>query len=338
MADHSVKPAARVRASAPVRLDFAGGWTDVAPYWTESRGLVVNAAIEIRAEVELTLGGSGYRLRSDDLGRTLEVPDMGGLEKRGDLDLLRAAIRMNALGPCALRTWSAAPAGSGLGSSGALDVALVAALARATARTLTPVEMAEEAWQLEAVEAALPGGRQDQYAAALGGFHRLDFDHGAVKVRPLRVEPAFAAELERRILVCYTGQSRVSSNTIARVMSAYVRREAGVAAALDRMVAVAERMTEALEAADLALVGRLLSDNWTAQQALDREMRTGLMASLELAMAGCGSLGGKAAGAGAGGSMFFVIGGDVDQARTAATALGARLVPFRWATQGVRVW
>ena len=333
-----MNPPGPIRASAPARLDFAGGWTDVSPYAAESRGLVVNAAIDLRAEVELVMGGSGYRLRSDDLGRSLDVADLGGLEKRGDLDLLRAAIRMNGLGPCALRTWSAAPPGSGLGSSGALDVALVAALAQATGRRLTAGEMAEEAWQLEAVEAALPGGRQDQYAAALGGFSRLEFDHGVVRAGRLAVDPAFAAELERRIVICYTGQSRVSSNTIARVMTAYVGRDPRVVGALDRIGGVAERMAGALEAADLALVGSLLSENWAAQQQLDDGIRTDLMTALERTMNDCGSLGGKAAGAGAGGSMFFLIDGDVDRARVAATELGARLIPFRWTTQGVHAW
>jgi galactokinase/mevalonate kinase-like predicted kinase len=100
---------------------------------------------------------------------------------------------------------------------------------------------------------------------------------------------------------------------------------------------VAARMTEALRAADLAQVAALLSENWCHQQALDPGMRTPDMARLEDALAGVGALGGKAAGAGAGGSMFFVV-RDPARAAEAARAAGARVLPVAWAPEGVRAW
>jgi len=319
------------RASAPVRLDFAGGWTDVAPFATEERGVVVNAAIELRARAEVELGGDRYVLQSEDLGKT------AGLRGRGDsLDLLRVALRRSGLGYCAVRTRSDVPPGSGLGSSGAMGVALVAALDAARSASRGRLELAEEAFRLEAVEAALPGGKQDQYAAALGGFNRMSFACGNVVVEPLEPESQFASELERSIVVCYTGTSRVSSNTISRVMSAYARQDPEVVDALRRIAEIAERMAEAVRSADLALVGRLLTMNWLEQQRLDRGMRTDEMARLESAMESAGALGGKAAGAGAGGSMFFVV-ADAKRAALAAEAAGARVLPFRWARQGVTV-
>lgn len=317
------------RASAPVRLDFAGGWTDVAPFATEERGVVVNAAIELRARAEVELGGDRYVLQSDDLGKTAEL--RGAADS---LDLLRVALRHSGLGYCSVRTRSDVPPGSGLGSSGAMGVALVAALDAARSARRGPLELAEQAFQLEAVEAALPGGKQDQYAAALGGFNRMSFARGTVVVEPLDPDPQFASELEQRIVVCYTGTSRVSSNTISRVMNAYVRRDPEVVDALRRIAEVAEKMAEAVRSADLALVGRLLTMNWQEQQRLDPGMRTDEMARLESAMASAGALGGKAAGAGAGGSMFFVV-ADAQRAVEAAQAAGARVLPFRWARQGV---
>lgn len=324
-------------ASAPVRLDFAGGWTDVPPCATEMGGVVVNAAIELRAWASVEPAES-YELRSDDLGLVLTPRGPEDFEPNGELDLLKAAVRMTGIGPCRLHTRSDAPPGSGLGSSGALDVALVAALAAQTGEQLTPTAMAERAWQLEAVEAALPGGRQDQYAAALGGFHRLGFSAAGVEVEPLALDDALREELARRLVVCYTGRSRLSAKTIARVMDKFAKGDAVVTGALRGLAEVAESMAAALGAGDLAEIGRLLSRNWDLQQALDPGMSTPEMGRLERLMHDAGSLGGKAAGAGAGGSMFFLMGGDPARGHEAAQAAGATVLPVQWATKGIRVW
>jgi D-glycero-alpha-D-manno-heptose-7-phosphate kinase len=242
------------------------------------------------------------------------------------------------LGTFTLTTRSAAPPGSGLGSSGALDVALVACLTRARHESFDPRDLAQQAWHLEVVEAKIPGGRQDQLAAALGGVHRLTFRDPDVGVEPVTLDPAFADELARRLVLCYTGQSRVSGDTISRVAHAYERGEPRVIGALRALKDVAERMAEALRSADLARVGALLSENWARQLELDPRMRTDEMGRLEQAMTGAGVLGGKAAGSGAGGSMFFLAGDREHDAREAARAVGATLLPVSWALEGARAW
>jgi D-glycero-alpha-D-manno-heptose-7-phosphate kinase len=327
-------------ASAPMRLDFAGGWTDVPPFSTREGGVVVNGAIGLRAHVELQLGGTLLRLVSEELRETLECANSGGLTG-AKLPLLTAALRMfPVLGGFTLTTRSEAPPGSGLGSSGALGVALVGALTRARQDTLSRQDIADQAWQVETIEARLPGGKQDQYGAALGGFHRLSFRDPDVGVEPLTLDPAFAAALERHILICYTNKSRVSGNTISRVMGAYERGDSKVTGALRALKDTGNAMTEALRAADLARVGALLTENWRHQQALDAGMRTREMEQLEDAVASAegGTLGGKAAGAGAGGSMFFVMKGEARDAAAAVARTGARVLPLSWAAEGVRAW
>ncbi|MEZ4589007.1 MAG: hypothetical protein R2909_21760 [Gemmatimonadales bacterium] len=326
----------RVKAacwSAPVRLDFAGGWTDVAPYATERRGMVVNAAIERRVVVEVE-PADRYRLRSEELDLTVHPRVPADFEKDGKLDLLKAAVRSAGIGPCAVRVRSDVPPGSGLGSSGALGVALVAALDAAAGREQDPSSLVDRAWHLEAVEADLPGGTQDQYAAARGGFTELRYEPDRVLARSLRLDPAFRSELESRILICHTGQSRVSSDTIARVMGGFVRGDSTITAALDGLAEVAAGMVVALEAGDLRAVGALLLENWGHQQRLDPGMRTGAMAALERALEPVRPLGWKAAGAGAGGSMFFLLDGRRDEAEAAATAAGATVLPFRFTDKG----
>lgn len=327
------------RAWAPVRLDFAGGWTDVPPFSARAGGVVVNAAIELGAHVDLTPGGGLVRLVSEDLGESVECATAAELVPDGRLTLLKAGLRMlPVLGGLTLRSRSDAPAGSGLGSSGALDVALVACLSAARQERLGALEVAELAWQLETREAGIPGGRQDQLAAALGGFHRLSFRDPDVGVEPITLDAAFARALETQVILCFTGHSRVSGDTIGRVMRAYERGDRKVTGALEALKDVAYAMAEALRAADLARVASLLSENWEHQQALDRGMRTDEMARLEAAMRAAGVLGGKAAGAGAGGSMFFVTRGPTGAAADAARAAGATLLPVRWAREGARAW
>lgn len=326
-------------AAAPLRLDFAGGWTDVAPFSAREGGVVVNGAIGLRAHVELKLGGSLLRFVAEDLGETLECANSGGLTRGGKLPLLTAALRtFPVLGGFTLTTRCDAPPGSGLGSSGALGVALVGVLTRARQESLDGRDCAAQAWHVETIEAQLPGGKQDQFGAALGGFHRFTFRDPDVGVEPLTLDPAFSAALERHILICYTNKSRVSGDTISRVMGAYERNDSTVTGALRALRDVGNAMADALRAADLARVGALLSENWKHQQALDPGMRTVEMARLEEALARAGCLGGKAAGAGAGGAMFFIMKGVARDVVDVVRAAGATVLPLTWSHEGVRAW
>jgi len=322
-------------ASAPVRLDLAGGWTDVPPFSSREGGLVVTAAVRLFARAEIELGGSGFRLISEDLQDRLEVSDSAGLVRDGRLDLQKAGLRMLPVGGCTLTTRSDAPPGSGLGSSGALDVALVAALSSARGESRDPVEIAEIACHLEAVEAGIAGGRQDQFAASLGGFLRLEFRDPNAEVQRLKLDPEFMSQLARRVVLCYTSASHFSGATIDRVMRAYEDGDSGVAAALLGLRDVAASMTDALIAGDFVQIGQLLRSNWRYQQALDARMCTPEMAALEHAMDQAGSLGGKAAGSGAGGCMFFLAPEDSSSMVEAARRAEVRVLPVLWAMRGV---
>lgn len=330
-------PGRTLEASAPVRLDFAGGWTDVPPFSEREGGAVVAAAIGLRTCARVACGGDELRLVSEDLDDELTLPGTATPVPDGRLDLLKAALRLYPVGPCSLTTRSEVPPGSGLGSSGSLDVALVAALTAARGLHLKPTEIAEEGCRLERDEAGIAGGKQDQFMAALGGFRQLTFRDPEVVVRSLAVESAVADELERSTVLCYTGVSRISGRTIARVIAAYERAEPGVVRALRGMRDVAALMAEALPAGNLARIAELLSRNWRFQQALDPAMRTDDMARLEAAAGAAGALGGKAAGSGAGGCMFFLAPGRAAAVADAARSAGASILPVTWSRDGVRV-
>jgi D-glycero-alpha-D-manno-heptose-7-phosphate kinase len=145
----------------------------------------------------------------------------------------------------------------------------------------------------------------------------------------------FLEGLARRTVICYTGQSRVSGTTIADVMGRYRDGDPVVGGALDRMAEIADRMADAMEAEDFGVMGRLLAENWACQRSLHPAMCTPRMAELDAAMRDAGALGGKAAGAGAGGSMFFLMGDDATRGEAVAREMGTTVLSCRWRKEGV---
>ena len=196
------------RAAAPVRLDFAGGWTDVPPYSAREGGMVVSAAVQLHAYAEVVLRDVGYVLISKDLEAASEFPDAAALQGDGPLALLRAGLRLLKAAPCSLSSRSDARRG-----------AAWAAREQSTSpwwpRSPRPRGVGPRCARsptspagLEAEEAGIPGGRQDQFTAAFGGFLQLTFRDPDATVERLVLDPEFVAELERRMLLCYTGASR----------------------------------------------------------------------------------------------------------------------------------
>lgn len=328
----------RAHASAPVRIDFAGAWTDVPPFSTREGGRVISAALALHAHVNVLPGGHGVHLVAEDLGSTVTLEADGTRAGVGNVPLLEAAVRRWPPGPATVTSRTDVPQGSGLGSSGACSVAVAAALLHARGEQLGASDLAHIAWELETRDAAIPGGKQDQYMAALGGFQDLTFRDPDVSHHPIAVDREFAAELARSLVLCWTGASRLSGGTISRVMQAYERGERGINAALHGLRDAADAMIAAFLAADLAAIGAALDANWRHQQELDAGMRTPLMATLEARARAAGAIGAKAAGSGAGGCMVFLAPGRERDVARVLEAEGSSLLPVEWSWEGVRTW
>jgi D-glycero-alpha-D-manno-heptose-7-phosphate kinase len=330
--------ARRAHASAPVRIDFAGAWTDVPPFSVREGGRVISAAIALQVHVNVLPGGEGVHLVSDDLGTSVTIAEDGTRTGEGSVPLLEAAARRWPPGPATITSRADVPQGSGLGSSGAFGVAVTAALAHARGEKLSATELAHLAWELETRDASIPGGKQDQYMAALGGFQDLTFRDPDVGHHPIAVDREFAAELARSLVLCWTGASRLSGGTISRVMQAYERGEPGISLALFGLRDAADAMLAAFTSGDISAVGAALDANWRHQQALDARMRTPGMASLEARARQAGAIGAKAAGSGAGGCMVFLAPGRELDVAMALEAEGGSLLPVEWSWEGVRSW
>ncbi|HKD76614.1 MAG TPA: hypothetical protein VKB76_14015, partial [Ktedonobacterales bacterium] len=212
----------KVRARAPLRISFAGGGTDLPSYSNTFGGCVLNAtiekyaycSIEVRDDRKVKFAALDYELEFETSAEEMLAPT-------GVLALHKAVHRRIAaqfLGdaclPVTVMTSSDAPAGSGLGSSSTLVVAMIEAYRELLALPLGEYDVANLAYQIERVDVGQAGGRQDQYAATFGGINFMEFSGEQTIVNPLRIRRATLTELEAMLVLYFTGISRESARII----------------------------------------------------------------------------------------------------------------------------
>lgn len=337
-----------VRARAPLRLGLAGGGTDVAPFCDLHGGFVMNAAIDKFAYATVDESPSGqveFHALDHGANASWQPGRVGpGADK---LQLLTGAylrVCQDYLGgeqpPLRLRTFSDAPPGSGLGSSSTMVVALLTALAEYLSLALGEYEVAHLAYRIERQDLAMAGGKQDQYAAAFGGFNFMEFHaDDRVIVNPLRIKDWVRAELEGSLLLYFTGVSRES----ARIIDEQARNAAtGVQESLDAMHALkreAVQMKESLLKGDLATFAATMQSGWEAKKRMASSITNPDIDAVEALAAANGARATKVSGAGGGGFMMFVCDpcDRVGLSRALAQS-GGRLLDFHFNPQGAVAW
>ncbi len=339
-----------IRSRAPLRLGLAGGGTDVSPYCDEYGGAVLNATIDYYAYAALEpLSGDTVEFVSADLNRRACYPAAPALANDGCLDLFKAvynhvARQYNHGSPLSLRmsTRVDVPAGSGLGSSSTLVVAMLAAYAEWLNLPLGDYELAHTAFVIEREEAGLEGGRQDQYAAAFGGFNFMEFGaNGRVLVNPLRVKEWVVSELEASLLLYFTGNARASAEIIQE-QSRNVRE--GNAQALEAMHAIKEEafgMKECLLRGDFKRLHALLRSSWESKKRMASQISNEQIERLYACAVAAGAHCARISGAGGGGFMMFLT--DPIHKDQVAEALRARsgegaAYGCHFTTGGVQAW
>ena len=303
----------RVTSRAPTRIDLGGGWTDVPPYCDREGGFVCNIAIDRYATATL----------SEDAAGTTTIPLVIAALKRAGVD-------------CGVTLANDFPVGAGLGGSSAASAALLTALDEWTGRQRERASLAELGRAIEVEDLGVAGGRQDHYAAAYGGALGLTFTSSTL-VRRLRVTDETFSDLAARSLLVYTGESRISGDTITAVLGAYERRERPVVRALGRMKELAREMATALERGDLDALGEMLSDHWTHQRSLHPSIPTARIDEIVARAKATGALGAKAMGA-SGGGCVLVIGRPerMDALRAEMSGLG-ELLDFAFDRDGAAI-
>jgi D-glycero-alpha-D-manno-heptose-7-phosphate kinase len=278
-----------VVARAPTRLDFGGGWTDVPPYCEREGGAVCNVAITRYATATAAVDEHAARRFVE----AVASPD----------GLVAAALRRSTMPGAVATIATDYPAGAGLGGSSACGVALAGALAALGKEELTLDALATRSRATEVDELGVVGGFQDHYAAAFGGALLLSFSD-CVGVEALLLPHGCADALARRGVLLYTGESRLSGNTVGAVRDAYERGDVQTCESLARMKALALEMAAALRAGDIDSLGRLVGEHWRHQRMLHPSITTPRIDTIVDVAASAGALGVKALGASGGGCVI----------------------------------
>jgi len=296
----------RYEARAPLRIDFAGGWTDVPIFAETEGGAVLNAAI--------TRYARGFISRPEGNGVLRAL--------RSDRSYVSYSLDV--------------PAGAGLGASAAQNVLWATLVRTAIENTATRIDIAEMAAQIAGVLGIL-GGKQDEYASALGGFNYLSFTDSVTAER-LSLEPPIADALRARLLLVYSGQSRISGGVHNLVWQRYRADESGVRSVLSRLARIAGEMRSALLAHDLEAFGGLIHENWEKQKELHPAINTSAIEDLIGRGLKAGAQAAKACGAGGGGCiLFFAREGETERLRSAVESRRSPVIDFDFDAYGVHL-
>lgn len=330
------------RAKAPLRIGFAGGGTDISPYRDIYGGYALNAAINKYAFTSLQmLPTNKIEVHSLDYDYIAHYHVDEPMPFDGQMDLVKAVLRRLKRGRQGLKvmTHNDAPPGSGLGSSSAMVVSLLAAFKEWLSLSLSEYELAHLAYEVERIDLGMPGGQQDQYASAFGGFNFMEFDGDRVLVNPLRIKPAVVNELEYSLMLFYTGKSRTSAHIVeAQIKSVQASHEKSLAAMSD-IKQQALDMKRVLLLGDARGFGSLLDAGWESKKQMAEQITNPMIDEMYAEAIKAGALGGKISGAGGGGFMiFYCETGRKHKVAERLEQLGGEVVDFKFEPCGVQHW
>ena len=334
-----------IRARAPLRISFCGGGTDVVPYCDERGGVVLSATINRYATATVVPGGKSFRVRSIDYDQSVSYGVDDPFVYDGQLDLAKGVIdyfrRQEQLTEgFEVTLHNDAPPGSGLGSSSAVTVALVSAIAELLRLPIDDYQVADLAYRIERLEVGIKGGKQDQYASTFGGFNLIEFHPGGgVLVIPLRLRPETLWELEHSLVFAYVGGGHFSDQIIENQVRNYETRRTESIHAMDRLKVLTQDMKRALLVGNLREFGELLHLAWESKRQMAKGISSAKINELYDGAIEAGALGGKMSGAGGGGFMLFVC--DPLHRYAVQEALlkaESQIVSLSFVEPGVRTW
>ena len=334
-----------IRSKAPLRLGFAGGGSDVSPYSDLYGGLILNATINLSAYCTIeTWEGETVRVDAYDCDTHLECPLDASLS--GAPDLIRGVYQriVKDFGPVPgafrITTYNDAPAGSGLGTSSTMVVCILKCFAEWMNLPLGDYETARLAYEIERKDLALAGGKQDQYAAAFGGFNYMEFHQDdVVIVNPLKIKSWIVDELESSLVLYYTGRSRSSAAIISEQQK---NTSSGNTVAIEAMHRIRQSSTDmklALLKGDMEEFGRILSQAWEDKKKMAGAITNPVIQeAFDKAMA-AGAVAGKVSGAGGGGFIMLMVPPTRKMALVRALeVLPGKVVPFQFTERGAHAW
>lgn len=336
-----------IRSKAPLRLGLAGGGSDVSPYSDIYGGIILNATInlyayctieEIAEDCIMVESYDGDCFERYPLSRFLEIDGKASLLK-GAYNRIMKDYQLP-LQACKITTYNDAPAGSGLGTSSTMVVAILKAFVEWRNLPLGDYEIARLAYEIERKDLGLSGGKQDQYAASFGGFNYMEFlKNDMVIVNPLKVKRWIVDELEASIVLYFTGRSRSSAAIIDEQKKNTTSGNTKSIEAMHRIKQSAVDMKLAVLKGDMKEFARILGEAWEDKKKMaDAITNPVIEAAFDVAMK-AGALAGKVSGAGGGGFiMFFVDPAKKKVVSDALEQLGGFVRHFNFTDGGAHGW
>lgn len=336
-----------IRSKAPLRLGLAGGGSDVSPYSDLYGGLILNATINLYTYCTIEETDDDYIvINSHDAGCFKSYPSAKQLKIDGDASLIKGVynrilndFNLEALS-FKITTYNDAPAGSGLGTSSAMVVCILKAFIEWLSLPLGDYETSRLAYEIERKDLGLSGGKQDQYAAAFGGFNYMEFlKDDLVIVNPLKVKRWIVDELEASMVLFFTGASRSSAAIIDEQKKNTSSGKTSAVEAMHKIKQSAIDMKLALLKGDMKEFARILGEGWENKKKMADAITNPMIQEAFDVATNAGAMAGKVSGAGGGGFIMFVV--EPTRKKDVINALDVLdgfVMPFQFSDGGAHGW
>ena len=331
-----------IRSKAPFRVSFGGGGTDMAPYCTENGGCVISTAIDRHVYVTLIpRKDKNVHVSSIDFDQEITF-NVGDTNYNEGFELFKGIVNvLDINNGFDIITYSELPAGSGMGGSSTLSVAVIGAFNEYYNYGLSKHEIAQKAYDIERIELKQKGGYQDQFAAAYGGFNFMEFST-ITKVIPIKTSLDMLNELQYRLVLCYIGGSHFSSDIQDDLLKSYKFEKKSYMEAMQDLKDVAHSMKSIIESQNISELnefGTLLHRGWLAKKSLSKKISNKEIENFYLTSRKTGVLGGKLLGAGGGGHLLLFCDADKKyHVLSKMERIGGKIINFHFNLKGLEVW
>ncbi len=335
------------RSRAPLRIGLAGGGTDVSPYSDLFGGAILNATISLFAHASIEpLNEHVIIVEALDRNEIQQFEWADELPINGTLDLLKGVYNRIQkdygvpLKGFKLSTYVDAPAGSGLGTSSTLVVAIIGAFYELLRLPLGEYDIAHYAYDIERNDLKLAGGKQDQYAATFGGINFMEFYEGEkVIVNPLRVKQQILNELENNLVLYFTSTSRESATIIKEQVKNVNQQNEKSIEAMHQLKEQARMMKEAMLKGRLNEIGEILDFGFQQKRLMASNISNSKLEEIYEGAKLAGATGGKISGAGGGGFMIFYCPSNTRyKVIEKLKVFGGETRPYQFAQTGLNTW
>lgn len=329
-------------ARSPVRISFGGGGTDLAAYYSRFGGMVVSASINKYIYGIVTKNfDTTFQVISADYRSILKVPIDGSAYENNSLEMRLCEViyeHFNLRMPVNVFIASEVPPGTGLGSSSATSVTLCNVFSTLIGQAMSKAHLAETAYEIETQRLEAPIGKQDQYASAFGGLNCFEFSDEGVKITPLKMSAANIRNLERRLMLFYTGATRQARDILHEQRSASEQKSGRTVEGLHQIKALGWQIKDAMESDRLDDFGALLDESWQKKKQLASGITNAFIDEAYTQARANGAIGGKITGAGGGGFLMLYCPEERQaDVLTALERLGLQQVRFAFDFEGTRV-